>query len=296
MEECVDKNINLNFYNPLKVGDIVIVYFYNYKLQYKRHYIDTIKKISLTDKTCRINTFNIDFGLTNYHANPINIQPDWSAVAYTTNEDIFLFTLEQYLKLQKDYLNFHINYNKNNSTALVNKSDMNCILVLLEAMELQNKKNINNFYVLRIDSMFTDMETFIYFYKEKPSIATIRRQIDASCSFKIAEEIYKTEPIDYEYDDLLITLQHIDIGCFEKDVDNEYDMYINNEHESDKTIEFIKEFKQKYPKELEDLHNKLDTLLSIDELIFDWFIDIYFEDDTLEDFKNYLKNNYNLEG
>lgn len=160
-----------------------------------------------------------------------------------------------------------------------------------EKIELQNKNNISQFYVLRIDSMFPDMETFIFFYKEKPSISTIRRQIGASCSFKTAEEIYKIEPIDYEYDDLCITLQPIDISCFEKDIDNKYDIYANNAYELDETMGFIKEFKQKYPKELEDLHSKLDTLLSIDELIFDWFTDIEFEDDTLEDFTKFIKDN-----
>lgn len=157
------------------------------------------------------------------------------------------------------------------------------------------KKNIefyNFFYILRIDYIYDNTETAIYFYKEKPSIATIRYQINSGCSFKTAEEIYKYEPVDYEYDDMRITLQLIDINCFEKEITNIYDKYVSIDYESNEIIEFIKKFKQNYNNKLVILYNKLDTLLSIDELIFDWCVNIDMENKTIKDFTNYIKKNF----
>lgn len=296
-------NEKYEFYNPLKIGDVVIVDWLSFNLKYHNYYVSIVKSIKQTkiNHICRLDKFNFDFELLNKTCGDLS----FSAVYYesgiyntlSTHElmrngyqlNATIYTIDEFKQLMqnKDYID------KN----LLCISDYNNLLkmhkTLIEALELQNENNINQFYTLRIDSMFADMETFVYFYKEKPSIATIRRQIGANCSFKVAEEIYKTEPIDYEYDDLHITLQPIDISCFEKkNIDNKYDIYANNAYEPDETIEFIKEFKQKYPKELEDLHSKLDTLLSIDELIFDWFTDIEFNNETIEDFTKFIKNNF----
>lgn len=296
-------NKKYEFYNPLKVGDVVIVDYLSRNPYYHRYYIDTvksIKQINENDYICRLHTFNYDFELLNQkdiETSTFSAVQDESGVYTILNGKLaingFSFTSVVY---SIDEFKQLLQKRNNTDKDMMRISDYNHLIkmyqILIEAIELQNKNSIKQFYTLRIDDAYGVTESFVYFYKEKPSIATIRRQIGASCNFKTAEEIYKTEPIDYEYDDLCITLQPIDISCFEKDIDNKYDIYANNTYESDETIEFIKEFKQKYNKKLEELYNKLNTLLSIDELIFDWFTDIDFNNDTLEDFIKFIKDSF----
>lgn len=303
MEEFY-KNTNNNIpYNPLSVGDVVLVEFTSYNPYYHNLYIDIVKNIDIDSngyEVCRLQKFNYDIKLLDRNNNlgRMGNQVAYNYYSISTDEDdeksyyniTRVYDIEgakKQLLILKKFVGTKSIFNINAYQKYTKFSEK-----LIEMLELQNKNNINQFYMLRIDSLFADMETFVFFYKEKPSIATIRRQISACCSFKVAEEIYKTEPINYEYDDLHITLQSIDINCFEKDIDDKYDIYTNNTYESDETIKFIKEFKQKYNKELEKLHNKLDTLLSIDELIFDWFTDIEFEDETIEDFIKFIKDNF----
>lgn len=152
----------------------------------------------------------------------------------------------------------------------------------------------NTFYMLKITDNIYDNITDFYFYKRKPSIATIKTKV--ACNFMTAEKIYKLEPLDYEYNELSITLQQIDEKWFEENITNKYEIYEDDNFEVSDVLDFIDNFKKEYHKELNELYNKLDTLLSIDELIYDWYADVDFQldnyNETIEDFTKFIKNNF----
>lgn len=55
---------NSDFYSDIKVGDIVIVYYRDCKLDHDRYYVSTVKNIREIDKydhILRLDNFNIDF-------------------------------------------------------------------------------------------------------------------------------------------------------------------------------------------------------------------------------------------
>lgn len=102
-----DKDIK--FKTKLKVGEVVIVDYTNYKLNYRNYYISVVKDIIIDEKNniykCRLDNFNIDFILYN--------KIPFSVIAANYSNDIEtgnVYKIEDYkneLEIEIEYLHLH---------------------------------------------------------------------------------------------------------------------------------------------------------------------------------------------
>lgn len=106
---AVDPYINEEFKTRLKVGEVVIVFYADYRLMYRRYYVSIVKDITIDKEnhiyTCRLDNFNIDFNLCHQvpsqykSADYSNIEETISSYVYKTEDfekDINFKTCHKY--------------------------------------------------------------------------------------------------------------------------------------------------------------------------------------------------------
>lgn len=118
------------FKTRLKVGEVVIVDYFNSRLSYRRKYVSVVKDITIDkDKhiyKCRLDNFNIDFELRN--------QVPWDKISAVYNKEntvSYVYKIEDYerqINSKLYYISLHTIYD-------IQKD----YKVLIEAMKLQEK-------------------------------------------------------------------------------------------------------------------------------------------------------------
>lgn len=124
---------NTEFKTRLKVGEVVIVEYDDYILNYHRNYISVVKDIVIDKEnnfyTCRLDNFNIDFEL--FHQVPHSIN---SGGCIDIQNKIYsnIYKIEDFEK----HIQIRNNFNHTKQSLLV---IIDYYKVLIEAMKLKEK-------------------------------------------------------------------------------------------------------------------------------------------------------------
>lgn len=154
---------------------------------------------------------------------------------------------------------------------------------------------MDSVYMLKMNELLYDRANkppVVILFSEKPSISILREHIGINCTFREAADIYNSEPEDYNVQgELAVTLKKIQV--FEKAdstvmVESKYENAFTSSQEF---LEFLKEFKEAHKDALKKYIRSIrDKNLSLDEIIFDWYLQMNIEGEdnfTIDSFLRY---------